>query len=132
MPQVRPAQYLPNERVWLLRTAPDVAWEILVGGDSSAPDPAQVALVEAVLPTIEELVAKAKSHLDRFVDRARFAQGHDWYFEGLATDTASTQPDTRFRLEFSNDGDVYGYRMVTFTYSQRGAFPREITRLDQG
>ena len=128
MSVVKPLRYLQNERIWLLSTTPEVEWEIVVGGDSSAPSRAGVALVEQVLPQIDRLVAQATRYLDEFVDRSRFAQGHEWFFVGLETGRHAAEPVRQFQLSFTNEGDIYGYWSVTFTETGRGLYPVRLSR----
>jgi hypothetical protein len=78
------------------------------------PTPERMALLDRVLPRLDELRERAATWLDGFVDRRRFAtQGQGWELVVLSSaprDAAGTSQDT---LHLVLEGDPYGEWAVT-------------------
>ena len=123
-------RYLPNEGVWLL-SAPEVPFEIIVGGNSSSPSQPRMELLNKVSLHIAALSHRAQAYLDEFVDRRKFAQGTAWFFEGLEIGRNSTDPDDELHFIFSIEGDTYGSWCVTFRQTPNGFFPVRMLRAQE-
>jgi hypothetical protein len=123
-------RYLPSEGVWLL-SAPDISFEIIVGGDSSSPSAGRLELLDAIGPRISSVSERAKAYLDEFVDRNRFAQGAEWFFEGLELGRNSSDAAHEFHCLFSIEGDTYGLWYVTYGRTAKDFFPVKFARRQQ-
>jgi hypothetical protein len=107
-------RYLESEGAWLIPPPAGESLEVLVAGNSNAPEPARLELVRRALAILGELRDRAAAYLDAFVDRVRFAKGNTWYLEGLEAGTEPGELASRLRLCFTVEGDTYGYWSVTF------------------
>jgi len=116
------ARYIESQRAWLLPPSAAHDCEVLVGGDSVAPDAPRLALTETALRSLSELSQRAAAHLDEFVDRKRFAAVSEWFLEGFECGLAA-HAENEFSLSFSLEGDTYGRWSVTFRCSGGRYFP---------
>jgi hypothetical protein len=119
-------RYMEAEGAWLCSSAEDDDIEILVEGTQAQVNRARLALIEAVLLKYEQVTATAKSFLDEFVDRTRFADGGDWFIEGIC----SVSPDTEdeFTIQLTIAGDTYGFWTVKFRSELGRYWPISLTR----
>lgn len=121
------AQYLVQEKMWLFFIPDDgLDYEILVYGDESGPAPDGRALLEKVLPVIDDVATRSMDYLDAFVDRSKFAGGKEWFLTGLEIGRAVNDPASEFRLTFGNEGDIYGLWSVVMRFGDHmpGTFSR--------
>jgi hypothetical protein len=129
-PQLKPSvrrhelmRYLETEGMWLLSAPEDQSFEVLVAGDRSAPDAARLSIVEKTIPVLDGLVVRATAYFDEFVERAKFAEGNGWYFEGLESGRVAAEPENQLILHFSIEGDTYGLWSVSFQVSGSQYYP---------
>ena len=109
-----------------LATGTGATVEVSVDGAGSGPDATCLAHLNALLPTLDELVRRASSYLDAFVDRERLSHGAPWWLEGIRVahdDVGKPQIELAFTLE----GDPYGGWSVGFTGDAPTAFTRRQT-----
>src|SRR5512138_450182 len=97
-------RFLDREGLWLI-TLPGRTFEVTIAGDRHAPAPEHVTILEKIVPSIDSLTDRAMAYLDEFVDRARFANGEPWFFEGLALGReVDAQPgDVTFDFSIEHD-----------------------------
>src|SRR5439155_817589 len=88
--------YFESDGAWLLPGPDGRRCEVLVAGSRDAPDPERLALMQRVLPRLDELHERPASFLDAFVDRARIAPGvHAWDLDGVASAPRAAPARTR-------------------------------------
>jgi hypothetical protein len=100
--------------MWLVSPPEGHSFELLVAGDRFAPDAIRLSIVERSLPVLDALLVQATAYLDEFVERAKFAEGNAWYFEGLESGRVADEAENQFNLHFSIEGDTYGLWSVSF------------------
>jgi hypothetical protein len=111
---------LSNERGWFI-TDPTYPFETFIGGDEAWPSQAFVELTERALSEIDTLVARAKAYLDSYVYRQQFADGAEWGFEGITAGRNPTDASSDLWLEFTIEGDIYGF-WATRSHESEGRF----------
>ena len=121
-------RFLDGEGIWLI-TLPGRAFEVTIAGDRYAPAPEHVATLEKIVPSIDSLADRAMAYLDEFVDRARFANGESWFFEGLALGREADARPGDITLDFSIEPDTYGWWSVVFRFSSGRFFPIRLVRV---
>jgi hypothetical protein len=121
-------RYLEDQKVWLVPPPEGQSFEVLVAGDSTAPDAARMAMVATAISVLDALRARAVDYLEAFVDRAKFAKDQEWYFEWLESGRLAGQRQDQFSLYFSIEGDTYGEWSVTFQLSSSRHFPVGFSR----
>jgi hypothetical protein len=91
-PIARHETYLPTARFrsggggyWMahLAMSSETTVEIIVGGTEVGPDVTCVTHLNALLPMLEDLVRRASTYLDAFVDRERLSPGETWWLDGI-------------------------------------------------
>jgi hypothetical protein len=121
-------RYLDTEGVWLLPPPEGESFEIIVSGDRSGPDAGRVAILKKAMEAMDEIRARATAHLEAFVERSKFADGSDWYFEGVESGRAASEHEAHFSLYFSIEGDIYGEWSVSFEESDSRFYPVSFMR----
>ena len=121
-------QYLDKESVWLLSPRAGEDYEILVPGNSSEPTAFLLQFAERVLPVLPSLVTRALTHIEEFTPRASPSEGDEWHFEGVDFGYQEALGNGRFRLCFSNAGDIYAEWSVVFQESEFRYFPVRLCR----
>lgn len=121
-------RYLEAEGVWLLNPPAGESFEIIIVGDGSGPSAARRTVVEKAVSRVTELRLQAISYLEGFVERRKFAEGNDWYFEGISSGRAPDETESQFRLNFSIEGDAYGEWSVSFQESASYFHPVAFSR----
>lgn len=119
-------QYLPNEAAWLLELHGYDA-EFLVHGSVDGPEQSRLECMEQAASDFTAFVNRATSYLDEFVDRERFANRNAWHLEGMRSSPPTEKVD-EISLQFSIEGDEYGYWFVKFGRSSGRFWPIEMTR----
>jgi hypothetical protein len=117
-----PPRYIEDQRAWLLPSPEASGCEVLVAGDSVAPDAVHLATTKIALRSLVVLRERAVAHLDEFIDRRKFAAASEWFLEGFECGLAG-HGKGEFTLVFSRDGDTYGSWSVTFRLSSGQYFP---------
>jgi len=121
-------RYLDREGVWSIPNSEGQGYEILVPGNSSAPDASVLALAGRVLPELPSLRIRALAYIEEFVARPAESESGEWHFEGLDFGYPEKLDAGRFRLSFSNSGDTYGEWSVVFQESESRYFPVRFSR----
>ena len=110
--------YFESEGAWLLPGPDGRRCEVLVAGSRNAPDPERLALVQRVLPRLDELHERAAGFLDTFIDRSRIAPGgHAWDLDGVRSSPRDAPATNQVTLHFVLEGDAYGEWAVTLQES---------------
>src|SRR5207248_947273 len=110
--------YFESDGAWLLPGPDGRRCEVLVAGSRDVPDPERLALMQRVLPRLDELHERAASYLDAFVYRARIAPGgHAWYLDGVSSALRDAPATNQVTLHFVSEGDAYGEWAVTLQES---------------
>jgi len=119
-------RYMEAEEAWLCADPEGRDIEILVAGTRTQANAARLAFVESVLAEFESVAAAAKGFLDEFVDRSRFAEGGEWFIEGIS----STLPDgeEQFTVQLTIESDTYGFWTVKFRSDVGRYWPISFTR----
>jgi hypothetical protein len=121
--------YVESDGAWLLPGVTAARCEVRVGGSRNAPDPERLALLDRVLPRLDELRERAAGWLDGFVDRQRFApQGHGWELDGVSSTPRDAAGTNQVTLHFVLEGDPYGEWAVTAQESGAHFFFASLTR----
>jgi hypothetical protein len=121
--------FVESDGTWLLPGVTPSRCEVRVAGSRNAPDPERLALLDRVLPQLEELHARAATWLDGFVDRNRFAaQGHGWELAGVSSAPRDAAGTNQLTLHFVLEGDPYGEWAVTLQESGAHLFLAALTR----
>lgn len=121
-------QYLDTEGVWLLPPPEGESFEIIVSGDRAGPDVSRMAILEKALEDLGEIRVRAIAYIEEFVERSKFADGSDWYFEGVESGRDANEPKTHFNLYFTIEGDIYGEWSVSFKESSSRFYPISFMR----
>lgn len=114
--------------MWMVPSPDEIDCEVLVGGNSSAPDPVRLAVIYDAMKSLEDLRGKAISYFELFVDRKKFScDESEWYLVGLESGRAE-ETNEQFILYFSLGADVYGEWSVSFQVSSGRYIPVAFAR----
>jgi hypothetical protein len=77
---------------------------------------------------LDALLVQATAYLDEFVERAKFAEGNAWYFEGLESGRVAAEAENQFNVHFSIEGDTNGFWSVSFQVAGSHYYPMAFAR----